>query len=661
MCVRGNPRQCDVLNLHSTCLQAGKRIILAMLDVLRRNASGWLAKILIGLLVLSFAVWGVADMVTGVGRYTAAKVGSTEISAPDFQRAYQNQLDAIAQRFGRRLTPNEARTLLQLDSQVIEQLVAATAIDNHAQELNLAITDNAVIAAVQADPMFSGADGNFDPARLEQVLRQAGYTQERFLAERRRDMVRDQLTDALLQNVQPPQMLINLMQTYSGEARTVRYFVLDPKTAPLKAPTDDDLKKTYEQNKSQFMTPEYRKFEVLMLTSADAQKQIPVTDAELEAAYERDKALFAVPEKRQILQIAFKDETEAEKARAEILGGKSFEEVAKSVGAKPEDIDLGTLTRSQMFDPKIAEAAFSLEKDTVSEVVKGNLTTVLLWVKEISPGNQPKLDEIRDQLKERITRLGAGDQIRKLHDSVDDNRLAGKSLKEIADTLKLTFQAVESADRSGNGKDGKPAFASPDLARVVQTAFSGEVGVDNEVIELSDNGYAWVNLISVTATQQKPFDDVRDEVKTVWENNQRQDALRAQAKELLDKLKSGETFEAVAQSVAAEVQTTPAFKRGDRLPQLSASAVTRVFSLPKGNPIDVPTADNESRMVLEVTDIAEPPKADAKTLEEVNQSVMNQLRNDILEQYVMRLRSSQGASINQAVVDRTIGIVPNNP
>jgi peptidyl-prolyl cis-trans isomerase D len=629
-----------------------------MLDVLRRNASGWIAKILIGLLVLSFAIWGVADMITGVGRSTVATVGPTKIDIPEFQRSYQNAMDAIAQRFGRRFTPEEAKRLFRLDQDIINRLIATAAIDNEARTLNLGITDKAVITEVQKDPAFRGVGGTFSQEKLDGVLQRIGYTQDRYLEERRKDTVRGQLTDALLQNLQPPKSLLDLMQSYAGETRIVQYMALDPKTAKIKEPTDDDIKKLYEQHKTQFMTPEFRKIEVLMLTAADARKQIPVSDEELQKAYKRDKELFAVPEKRHILQMPVKDEADGNKARAEILAGKSFEEVAKARGAKPTDIDLGTLTQKEMLDQKIAKAAFSLEAGKVSDVVKGDLSTVLLMVKTITQGNQPKFEEIKDKLRERIQRQRSSDQIRKLLDSVDDNRLAGKSLKEIGTALKLTYHAVEALDRAGNKPDGKPAFKSNDLPLIVRTAFQGEVGVDNQVVELSDGGYAWVNLIAVTPPKQKPLKEVRDAVKTMWDDDQRRDAMRKLATELVDKLKKGETFEAVAKSVGVEVKKTPAFKRGDRLPQLSPAVVTRVFALPKDQPIAVATVDGKSRMIVEVAEVKAAPQPTEEALKKARSNLQQQMQGDVIAQYVAGLRKEQGVTINQQVIDRTMGIAP---
>jgi peptidyl-prolyl cis-trans isomerase D len=204
-----------------------------------------------------------------------------------------------------------------------------------------------------------------------------------------------------------------------------------------------------------------------------------------------------------------------------------------------------------------------------------------------------------------------------------------------------------------------PAFKSNDLARVVQTAFRGEVGVDNQVIELSDGGYAWVNLVAVTPPRQKTLEEVRDEVKAMWEESKRREAMRKLSDELLARLKKGESFEDVAKSVGGEAKATPAFKRGDELPQLSQGVVTRVFALPKDDPIAVDTGDGKSRMLLEVAEIKPPPEPTAEALKKTKAAVLQQMRGDILAQYVAELREEQGVTIHRQVVDRTMGISPD--
>ncbi|HUS95979.1 MAG TPA: SurA N-terminal domain-containing protein [Hyphomicrobiaceae bacterium] len=656
--VAGNPMLCGLSGRPERNRSPWETVRFIMLDAIRRNASGWLAKLLIGILVLSFAVWGVADMVTGVGRTTVAKVGSTEISTNVFQRAYQAQIDAFAQRYRRRLTPEQAK-VFGVEGQVVNRLVGAAAVDNHAEQLSLDLAQNAVIRAVADDPVFKGIDGKFSQSRFDDLLRQAGYNQTSFLAERRRDELRGQITDAMLSGIAPPKTLLSIMNTFENETRIAKYFSINAKTAvKLPEPAGNALKETYDKSKQDFMTPEFRKFNVLMLTATDAIKQIVIPDDELKAGFERIKTTFATPERRHILQISFKDEAAAKKARDEIIGGKSFEDAAKATGAKPTDIDLGTLSRDKLFDKAIAEAAFKLEKGKVSDVVKGRFASVLLLAKEVYPGKQPTFEEVKDQVRYRLSKQRAADQIRKLHDQVDDNRLAGKSLKEISELLKLTFHAVDAMDKSGNGQDGKPVFKSVDLGKVAGAIFSGEVGVENEVLELSGGGYAWSSLIAVTPQKQKEFEDVRDDVQKLWTAQETAKSLGKQAAELVKRINSGENFEAAAKSASGEVKTTPAFKRNDKLPDLSPTAVAQAFALTKGTAGSTGGTDGSTRIIFVVTEIKPPEAAKPEDEKQARESLAEALRDDTVVAYINALRDKQGVTINQAVIDRTIGAVP---
>ena len=628
-----------------------------MLEALRKSTSGILAKTLIALLVLSFAVWGIADVVTGVGRSTIATVGDSEIGAEEFRREYQTQLDAVAARYRRRLTPTEARTL-GVEARILSTMIGARAVDNHARSLDLSITDKAVEETVRADPLFQGLDGKFSPERLSQLLYRGGFTEQQFLDGRRADTIRDQLTSSMLENVSVPSVLYDMYRTYRNEHRVVRYFTVDPKGINVGTPTQEQLKQTYDQNKSRFMTPETRQIEVLMVTADDAKKRVALTDDKLKEAYEKDKASFTIPEQRQVLQVAFKDAAAAEKARAEITGGKSFKDVAKATGAKESDIDLGLVTKDKLIDPKIAEAAFKLEKDSVSSVVKGRFSTVLLLVTDIKPGKVQSFAEVKETVRDRIASRQAPGEIRKLHDLVDDNRLAGKSLKDIGSTLDVTYEDIANVERNGNGSDGKPAFKSPDAAKLVATAYDSSVGVENEVIELSDGGYAWVRVLKVNKSEQKPFDTIKADVEKVWKELEINKAVSKQAKEYVDKIKAGTKFEEVAKSAGSEVKTTPSYKRDDSLPNLPRAAASRAFTLAKNDPASALTDDGKSRVVFEVTEVTAPAKLKDEEKQRLMADLSSQLRTDVVAEYVQALRTQLGVSLNQRLIDQMVGIAP---
>ena len=261
------------------------------------------------------------------------------------------------------------------------------------------------------------------------------------------------------------------------------------------------------------MTPELRKINVLLITRDDVKSRLPISEEDVKAAYEQDKDKYNIAEKRRIEQLAFPDKAAAEKAYGELAAATNFTEVAAKLGFKQSDIDLGVLTRKDMIDPKIAEAAFALPKDELSKPVEGQFSIVLVRVTDIVPGKQRTFEELKGEIKDRLAEERAGQEIQDLHEKVEKERSAGKTLKEIGTALNLPFREIAEINRDGKSGDGKPAIESGEGAKIGQAAFAGAVGLEAEATDLADGGYAWVDVIAVTPEKQKPFEDVKAEVE----------------------------------------------------------------------------------------------------------------------------------------------------
>ncbi|MEO1711696.1 MAG: SurA N-terminal domain-containing protein, partial [Pseudomonadota bacterium] len=161
-------------------------------------------------LVLAFAVWGIEDMLRGFSPSGVAKVGDREISQEEFQDSYNQQLRAVSQQFRRRLTPQEAQAI-RLPSQVLTRMVNATLIEIETGKLNLDVSQEDVVREIQKDRLFQDSNGNFDIAALRGMLRQVGLSEERFVLERQKDTLRDQLTSSMLLSVHVPDTLLDLV------------------------------------------------------------------------------------------------------------------------------------------------------------------------------------------------------------------------------------------------------------------------------------------------------------------------------------------------------------------------------------------------------------------------------------------------------------------
>ncbi len=628
-----------------------------MLETFRRNASSWLVKGLFLVLALSFVLWGVPQDFLGGGQPPLATVGSTPISAQEFQKAYQTQLSAISRQSGERLTAEQAR-LFGLDQNVLNRLINSAALENQAKTLGLALSDAALGEGVANDPEFQGTDGKFSREGFTGLLRQIGMSEQGFLALRRKEELVKQLAGALANGLAVPEPLAILTHGYREETRSIAHLTIDAdRSVKAAEPDAAKLQETYEQNKAQFMTPEYRHLAVLLLRRDSVRDRAPVSEEEIRAAYEQDKETFDEPERRRVQQIAFKDAGAAAEAKKAIDGGKPFTDVAKDQGATLADIELGLLSKKQLIDPKIALAAFSIEKDKVSDVIEGRFATVLLRVSEIQPGKQKTLDDVKEQLRERLFKEKAKGAIQELNDEVEDARVAGKPLKDIAETKKLTFIDVPAASRANKSPDGRRALdiEEADAVMIVKAGFGAAIGVETESIPLPDGGYAWVDPLSRTEPALKPFDDVKAEVATLAAGAERERLLSELGAKLVDRVTAGETLEALAKEFGGAPQTASAVKRGATVAGLTDAAVKQAFGTPAGGAGSASSEGGKSRTIFKVeavkpADPLTPEQGDALAKE-----LREQLRNDAIASYLGALKSRQAVHVNEAALRRATG------
>jgi peptidyl-prolyl cis-trans isomerase D len=633
-----------------------------MLDAMRRGALNWFAKALLGLLVIAFAVWGIGDGIRRIGRGTVAKIGSTEITAEEFRQAYQDELASFARRAGRRLTPEQAK-LLRIDQRALSRLVGTAAINMHARDLGLRLSEQGIADIIREDPAFHDANGAFSNRLLQAYAHRIGMSPERYVEVRRQEEVRDQLIDTLLAGAGPPQTLVDILHRYTAETRVIEYISPDfDKLIKVAAPDDSKLREYYEQNKGQFLTPELRKVNVLLLTREEARARVPVSDEEIRSAYDADQDKYNIAEKRHILQLPFPDKAAAEKTYAELAKAKNFKEAAAKLGFKESDIDLGVLTRRDMIDPKIADAAFALKKDELSKPVEGQFAIVLLRVTEIVAGKQRTFDEVKAEIRDRIADERVGQEIQALHEKVENERSAAKSFKEIAGSLKLPYREIAEIDRAGRTAGGTPAIEHNEAAKVAEAAFAGAVGVEAEATDLADGGYVWVEVLAVTPEKQKTFEAVQADVKAAAIAEEKGKETAALATKLVERLNKGEPLDGIAKETGAKVEKTNPLMRITPAPAgLTQGAIQQAFALPKGGASSTLAADRKGRTLIRVAEVNPAPPATPEQVERLKSELSRQLQTDVLAEYVAGLQARYGLTVNEAVLRQAVGADRDQP
>src|SRR5450631_2948098 len=381
-----------------SCKQVGP-----MLRGMRKASSNWLGKIIMavvmGVLIISFGVWGIADIFKGFGQSTLATVGRTEISIIEFRNLYTEKLQQIGRQFGRPLTPDQARAF-GLDRQLLQQTIADAALDEEARRLGLGQSDAETMRMIFSDPNFKGLGGAFDPARFQATIRQIGFSEQRYVADQRRLSMRRQIAGTIAAGFEPPKVLIEALSRFQNEQRSIEYVKLDAAQAgTIDPPSPETLAGYFDDHKTQFRAPEYRKISFVLVTPEEIGKWSDVSDDDARKSFEQRRDRLGTPEKRQLSQIVFPNAEEALAARNRIASGTSFEDLAKERGLNPSDVDLGMVAKSAVIDSAIADAAFSLPSGEVTQPVQGKFGVALVKVGKIESGVEPSYEGVAAILK----------------------------------------------------------------------------------------------------------------------------------------------------------------------------------------------------------------------------------------------------------------------
>jgi peptidyl-prolyl cis-trans isomerase D len=629
-----------------------------MLRGLRKASSNWLGKVVmaavVGFLVISFAIWGIGDIFRGFGRSTVAKIGRTEVTIEQFRTLYNERLQQFSRQLGRPISMEQARAM-GLDRTVIGQLVSETLLDEAVRKLGLNISDADVVKEITNDPTFRGPTGQFDHFRFEQLIRNAGYTEARYVAEQRRHLLRRQIATTFTFGSNAPKALIDAANRYQNEQRSIEYVLLDRALAgDVPAPAPEVLAKYFEERKNLFRAPEYRKLALVSLIPAEQAQWIEISDADLHRAYEERRARYVTPERRHIEQIAFPSMEAAEQASQRIAQGTSYEEIAKELGKTEKDIDLGTVTKTGMIDRAVADAAFALKEGAVSAPIQGRFGPVLVRVLKIEPEQVRSFEDVANELKQELATSRAKAEVLKLYDQIEDARAEGKSLAEIAEQLKVPVRTVEAVDRSGRDASGLP-IKLPDEQRLLEGAFTTDVAVERDPLQFQ-NGYIWYDVLSITPSRERTLDEVKDQVEQRWREQEIASRLSAKAAEILEKVQAGSSLADAAATDHLKSETLTGLKRSESKAPLSTAAVEAVFRTPKDGVGKADAANAPEQVVFRVTEIVVPSldmqSADAKRLvEALNRAVSE----EVAAEYIAHLEAENGVSINQNALNQVTG------
>jgi len=522
--------------------------------------------------------------------------------------------------------------------------------------MGLGLSDGDIARHITSDPKLQTVNGQFDRPRFEMILRNMGYSEQRFVAEQRQEILRRQILDSVSADLAAPKAWLDAVNQFENQERSIEYIALGlAQAGDIPHPTQEELNKYFDERRILFRAPEYRKIAIVTVTPAELAKWLEVSDEDLKQAYDQRRASFTTPEQRHVEQIVFPTLADAQAAAARIKNGARFSDIARERGLKDQDIDLGTIPKSRIVEPTVADAAFALKQGEVSEPLQTRFGGgVLVTVLQIMPETTRPLAEVTPQLRSDIALERAKTQVQNLHDKIEDDRAGGSTIGEAAAKLKLPVNTYE-VDRSGRDPDGKPPLNIPHGADVVKAAFASDVGVDNDPID-ADGGYIWYDVAAIAPARERTLDEVKAEVEQRWRDDEIASRLKTKANDMIGKLNGGDQLAALAAADGLKIQKANNIKRGTASGAISAQMTDAVFQTAKDAYGSV-AGDNSSQWVVFRVLEVNTPALDANSPDHgrIAQTVQRELSADLVGQYVARLEDDLGASVNASMLAQAAG------
>ena len=587
-----------------------------MLQQIHDRAKGWFAWVIIILISIPFALWGIQSYVGGGSEPVAALVNGQEITERDLDQRVQSARIQLRERLGAAYDPAQYDDK-RLRLEVLEEMIRETLLTDVAARMGLRVSDQELRGRIMAEPAFQ-RDGRFDAASYEQVLQYQGLSPAMFEAQQRREIVGTQLIRAVAGSELVTQAEREQYQRLVGQQRELAWLRVPVSRFLTDEPIDDQaISAYYEANAARFEVPEQVKLDYLVLDAAALAGRTTVAEEDIRRVYDANQARFGQPERRRVRHILLTVPPDADAAAAaavlaEIQGvrkrladGEAFDVVAKAVSKDPGSASqggsLGEIEKGIM-DPAFEQSAFALPVGEVSEPVRSRFGYHLIEVESITPAAVKPFAEVQEQLRGEVAKQKAealfydlGERLPNLVYETSD------SLAPAAKELGLEVQHSDWVGRQG----GEGVLKHP---KVTAAAFSEEVlneHRNSDLIEPEKEVLQTVVLrvVDHREASARPLAEVRDEIAADLRKERAKKAAAAEAASGAEKLRGGADWAAVAGDT--KVEEGALIGRTD--PKVPAPVRTLAFTLPVpptgGASVGTATLEDGDAAIVRVTKV----------------------------------------------------------
>ena len=626
-----------------------------MLTTLRNSSKNSILKIIFGtlltILIISFGMWGTEDLVGVTQKQsTVASVGKIDVSAQEFYSLYSRQTEEIRKLLGSSLDIKKSREFGYVD-RALSSLINRALFNNEALQLGLSVSDINVRDKILRDDAFKDDLGQFSELVFRQLISESGYTENSYIEGTRQDLAREQMVETISTSLIIPNIMKNSLSKYNLEERTVDYLTIKVEEEEFAKPSNEQIRKYYEENKSDFMSKEFRSAETLLLDAKEYAKKSTVTDEEIKLLYEERKELLVEPAQKYLHQIIVDSKSDVESISKKV-NFNNFTSTAKTMANLTEDdIDLGWNTKNDLPD-EIIDATFSLKKGEISKPIESSFGWHILKIIDSKERKEVAYNEVKKQFENELLLEKGKEAVFDLQDELEDLLASGNTFEEISKILEVKMIVADKIDNEGI-KQNKQVNNDFQDERILRTIFNQKINEEGNIIDIDkDEGLAISLVTDIIKPKQLTLDESKELVRKKLIFDLKLKNAQDKAEKIKNEISNGKSFKEVANKYKLEIKGVKPFTRV--LPdssELPIPLISKIFDSNLGD-INIEKRGNSEIIIAKTAEILNNLSSDEKEIKEFTKKIKDDLTIDLLAQFSEALRKKYKITINDDVIDQ---------
>ena len=626
-----------------------------MLTTLRNSSKNSILKIIFGtlltILIISFGMWGTEDLVGVTQKQsTVATVGKIDVSAQEFYSLYSRQTEEIRKLLGSSLDIKKSREFGYVD-RALSSLINRALFNNEALQLGLSVSDINVRDKILRDDAFKDDLGQFSELVFRQLISESGYTEDSYVEGTRQDLAREQMVETISTSLIIPNIMKNSLSKYNLEERTVDYLTIKVEEEKIAKPSNEKIRKYYEENKSDFMSKEFRSAETLLLDAKEYAKKSTVTDEEIKLLYEERKELLVEPAQKYLHQIIVDSKSDVESISKKV-NFNNFTSTAKTMANLTEDdIDLGWNTKNDLPD-EIIDATFSLKKGEISKPIESSFGWHILKIIDSKERKEVAYEEVKKQFENELLLEKGKEAVFDLQDELEDLLASGNTFEEISKILEVKMIVADKIDNEGI-KQNKQVNNEFQDERILRTIFNQKINEEGNIIDIDkDEGLAISLVTDIIKPRQLTLDESKELVRKKLIFDLKLKNAQDKAEKIKNEISNGKSFKDVANKYKLEIKGVKPFTRV--LPdssELPIPLISKIFDSNLGD-INIEKRGNSEIIIAKTAEILNNLSSDEKEIKEFTKKIKDDLTIDLLAQFSEALRKKYKITINDDVIDQ---------